>query len=102
MSDQRPDEQWRIKKELSLGDILAIFVALFAVASVYHKVDARLQMLEAERIERRETVAKFEAKAERKFEQIDTKLDRLLEAVLTHDRLPAQNGQSGMTGRNGR
>ena len=33
-------------------------------------------------IDRRESIARFEAKAERKFEQIDSKLDRLLEAVL--------------------
>lgn len=59
------------------------------IVSVYFKVDTRLIVLENERIDRREAIARFEAKAERKFEQIDSKLDRLLEAVLFNH---SQNG----------
>lgn len=73
---------WKLKKELSLGDLLAIAIALMSIVSVYFKVDTRLVILEDDRIERREAIARFETKAERKFELIDSKLDRLLEAVM--------------------
>lgn len=76
------DGGWKLKKELSLGDVLAIVIAMLSIISVYFKVDTRLILLENDRIERRETIAKFEQKTERKFDQIDSKLDKLLEAVI--------------------
>lgn len=76
------DNGWKLKKELSLGDVLAIVIALLSIMSVYFKVDTRLALLEADRIERREVITRFEQKAERKFELIDAKLDKLLEAVV--------------------
>lgn len=83
---------WKLKKELSLGDLLAIAIALMSIISVYFKVDTRLVLLENDRVERREAITRFEQKAERKFELIDTKLDRLLEAVI---------GNHGSYGNNG-
>lgn len=85
------DSGWKLKKELSLGDLLAIAIAMMSIVSVYFKVDTRLIVLENDRIERREAIARFEAKAERKFELIDNKLDRLLEAVL-YNHSPTGNG----------
>jgi len=76
------DTGWKLKKELSLGDLLAIAIALLSIISVYFKVDTRLILLENDRVERREAIVRFEQKAERKFELIDAKLDRLLEAVV--------------------
>ena len=76
------DAGWKLKKELSLGDVLAIVIAMLSIVSVYFKVDTRLVLLEADRIERREAIARFKQKAERKFELIDAKLDKLLEAVV--------------------
>ena len=91
MIENENESGWKIKKELSLGDLLAIAIALLSIVSVYFKVDTRLIVLENERTDRREAIARFEAKAERKFEQIDSKLDRLLEAVL-YNHSPASNG----------
>lgn len=82
MIEEEKDGGWKLKKELSLGDVLAIAIAMLSIISVYFKVDTRLILLENDRIERRETIAKFEQKTERKFDQIDSKLDKLLEAVI--------------------
>lgn len=79
---EKNDAGWKLKKELSLGDLLAIAIALLSIISVYFKVDTRLILLENDRVERREAIVRFEQKAERKFELIDEKLDRLLEAVV--------------------
>ena len=92
MIENNNESGWKLKKELSLGDVLAIVIALLSIMSVYFKVDNRLVILEEDRIERTKVIEKFEAKAERKFEQIDTKLDRLLEAVL-YNHSPNGNGQ---------
>ena len=79
---EKNDAGWKLKKELSLGDLLAIAIALLSIISVYFKVDTRLILLENDRVERREATIRFEQKAERKFELIDAKLDKLLEAVV--------------------
>lgn len=82
MIEEKEHEGWKLKKELSLGDVLAIVIAMLSIMSVYFKVDTRLALLEADRIERREVITAHEQKAERKFELIDAKLDKLLEAIV--------------------
>lgn len=75
MAEQPERERWRVKKEISLGDVIAIVIAIAAVLSSYAKLDNRISLLE---LSNGYTQAAF-AKLDQNIEKISAKLDRLIE-----------------------
>ena len=76
-TDDEFDTGWRLKKEFSAGDAIAILVAAMSILSMYFKLDTRISLVENDSISRREAVQKIE----RRFEIIDMKLDRVIERL---------------------
>lgn len=96
------EQRWVIKKEFSVGDGIAILFAFLTIVSVYYKVDTRLIVLENADQARRVHIDRFESKADRKFDQIDSKLDQLLIAVSANEGFANRSGpMKGMSGMNG-
>lgn len=74
--------RWQIKKELSLGDVLAIVIALLSVVQVYHALDVRLTIVEQEQraARERDTEMKETVRSLRvDIAALSGKIDRLLE-----------------------
>ena len=82
MAEPAAVARWQIKKELSLGDLLAIVIALLSVVQVYHALDVRLTIVEQEQRvarerdnEMKETVRSLRGD----IAALAGKIDRLLE-----------------------
>jgi len=84
-SEQEP-EKWKVKKEISLADILSFLCAALAVVYAYTTLDKRLYLLEG-RIAEQVLVDKrqdddsirAQARLEAQFTTMNNKLDRLIE-----------------------
>lgn len=70
-----PQEKWRVKKEISLGDVIAIVVAVAAVLGSYARLDNRISLLEQSSSFSQAAFSKLEAQ----IEKLSTKIDRLIE-----------------------
>jgi len=46
MENRRDSDHWQLKKEVSLGDLIAIIVAILAVLSAYARLDVRVTEVE--------------------------------------------------------
>lgn len=68
-------ERWRVKKEISLGDMIAIVVSITAVLGAYARLDTRVSLLEQGQSYTRAAFDKIDASIER----LATKIDRLIE-----------------------
>ena len=45
-NDRRAVDHWQLKKEVSLGDLIAIFIAIMAVITAYQRLDGRVTEVE--------------------------------------------------------
>ena len=70
--------EWSFKKELSIGDLLAIGIALISIMSAYATLDRRVAVLE-QQYEQQKT---NDAEIKGRLSAIDAKLDRLIERGL--------------------
>jgi len=84
--DRRSPEKWKIKKEVSLADILSFAAAALAVVYAYTTLDKRTSILEAEHaaqeaIDKRqdEELSRVQNRIEMRLDTLDKKLDRLIE-----------------------
>ncbi len=68
-------EKWRVKKEISLGDVVAIVVAITAVLASYASLSTRVSLLEQSDGYKQAAFAKLEAS----IEKLALKIDRLIE-----------------------
>lgn len=81
-----PPQRWRVKKEISFGDIVAIGTAFICVILAYSTLDKRLQRqedltMQQREIDRRqdEEQLRSQGRVEQSIRALDDKLDRLLE-----------------------
>lgn len=70
-----PQDKWRVKKEISLGDVIAIVVAVAAVLGSYARLDNRISLLEQSSSFSQAAFSKLEAQ----IEKLSAKIDRLIE-----------------------
>jgi hypothetical protein len=70
-------EGWTLKRELSLGDLLAIVIALVSVISAYHAIDIRLTVVEKEQVVARER----DDVVTTALKELNAKFDRLLDRL---------------------
>lgn len=85
-ADRRNTQQWRVKKEISLGDIIAFSSAAFAVVYAYSTLDKRVSILEnaaivQKDIDRRqdEESIRYQVRIEEVMKSMDGKIDRLID-----------------------
>lgn len=84
--ERRAPERWRVKKEVSLGDLIAFASAALAIAYAYSTLDSRVKILEDNRVVQTKTDERqdsenirYQARIEATLVQIVAKLDRLAE-----------------------
>lgn len=85
-TDRREGQRWKLKREVSIGDIIAFCTAIVALVAVYSTIDKRVQRLEDAYIVQRETDRRQDEEQLRAFGRIeqsirimDEKLDRIRE-----------------------
>lgn len=84
--DRRSPDLWKLKKEISVGDLIAFCVALSSVAFAFFTLDKRLAVLEDRQtqqvvIDRRQDDdnVRYQARIEESLRAINQKLDRISE-----------------------
>lgn len=83
----KDESRWRIKREISIADILSFVSAGVAVIYAYSTLDKRMSLLEERQAEYQRVVKKQEEEALRLQTRIDMRLDKLDEKM---DRLLTQ------------
>lgn len=84
-TDRRGSQRWRIKKEISIGDLVAFTSTALAVVYAYTTLDKRVTVLEAAAIAVRESVrerdaenVRYQARIEESLRTLGNKLDRII------------------------
>ena len=88
--NRRAPERWRVKKEISLGDLIAFTSAALAVVYAYSTLDSRLKLVEVAQLqmqaqqqrtdERQDNDSiRYQVRIEAALLTLGGKLDRLLE-----------------------
>ena len=84
--DRREPDRWRLKKEVSLGDLIAFTSAALAIAYAYSTLDSRLKVLERDNAAQQRTderqdaeSIRYQARIEAVLSNINAKLERLVE-----------------------
>ena len=88
--EQREDDEsprWKVKREISIADILSFMSAALAVLYAYNTLDRRLTVMETAFIEYKaatrkqdEEMARIQARIDVRLDRMDEKLERLLQA----------------------
>lgn len=84
--DRREPEKWRIKKEVSLADLLSFGAAALAVVYAYTTLDKRMTVVEIATVETKaknaqqdEENLRVQARIDVRLDKMDEKLDRLIQ-----------------------
>jgi hypothetical protein len=84
--ERRGPQRWRIKKEISLGDLIAFAAASLSVVYAYTTLDKRLAILEAAAVvqatvDNRQDIesTRYQQRIDESLRDINRKLDRLVE-----------------------
>lgn len=84
--DRRQPERWKIKKEVSLADILSFAAAALAVVYAYTTLDKRLTIVEVATVNNQaanarqdEESLRMQARIDVQLDKLNSKVDRLLE-----------------------
>ena len=75
--DRRQPERWKLKKEVSLADILSFAAAALAVVYAYTTLDKRLTIVEVAAVNNQSANARQDEEALRVQARIDVQLDKL-------------------------
>lgn len=85
--DRRGPGGWKLKKEISLGDLMAFGCAALSVVYAYTTLDKRLAIIEAaavvqSTVDNRQDVEsnRYQQRIDESLRDINRKLDRLVEA----------------------
>jgi hypothetical protein len=85
-SDRREGQRWRLKREISIGDVIAFVTACIAVVVAYSTLDKRLTRIEDSSVIQKETDRRQDdeqlraiGRIEQSMRDINDKLDRIRE-----------------------
>lgn len=73
--------KWRIKREVSIGDLLAISSALFTILYAYSTLDKRLTVIEAIQVSQKERDSNQDESARNTRERIERALVRISDDI---------------------
>lgn len=71
--------RWRIKREVSAGDIVAIAVAIVAVLAAYMRLDARVTVVEITTAANTQAVTETVQEIKVELRRLVDKIDRVIE-----------------------
>lgn len=74
-------ENWTVSKVINLGDIITIFVAMAALASVYATLSSRVAVLESGAARTAQDVAEIK----QSLKELNAKLDQLIVREVSRD-----------------
>lgn len=74
-------ENWTVSKVINLGDIISIFVAMAALASVYATLSSRVAVLESGAARTAQDVAEIK----QSLRELNGKLDQLIVREVSRD-----------------
>ena len=74
-------ENWTVSKVINLGDIISIFVAMAALASVYTTLSSRVAVLESGAARTAQDVAEIK----QSLKELNGKLDQLIVREVSRD-----------------
>lgn len=84
--EEHERRRWHFKKELSLGDLIAVATTVGIVLTSLHSVDKRISALEEKAIAQKsvdtrqdEEALRYQTRFENALKEINNKLDRLIE-----------------------
>jgi hypothetical protein len=84
-TDRRGGQRWKLKKEVSIGDLIAFCSAALAVVYAYTTLDKRVTVLEAAAITVKDSVrdrdadqVRYQARIEESLRTLSNKLDRII------------------------
>lgn len=84
-TDRRGGQRWRLKREVSVGDLVAFTSAALAVVYAYTTLDKRVTILEASAVaikdaarDRDQEQVRYQARIEEAIRALSNKLDRVL------------------------
>jgi len=66
---------WHVKKEITLGDLIALLVAIAAVLAAYARMDVRVSLVEQAVAYRTQSLEEIKSQLQR----LDAKVERLIE-----------------------
>lgn len=85
-TDRRGGQRWRIKREVSVGDLVAFVMAAGSVMYAYTTLDKRITILESAGVVQKETDRRqdeehirSQVRIEEALRNVANKLDRMLE-----------------------
>lgn len=84
-ADRRTGQRWRLKREISIGDLIAFCSAALAVVYAYTTLDKRVTVLETAAVTVRDVVrdrdadqVRYQARIEESLRTLGNKLDRII------------------------
>jgi hypothetical protein len=77
VTETRESERWRLKKEVSVGDIIAFLMAFAALVAAYSTLDRRITVLETHGVVQRDRDAKQDEEHFRSLGRIESELARI-------------------------
>jgi len=90
-NNRRDEDKWKLKKEISIGDILAFLAAFSGILFAYTTLDKRLALSERaqtaqEVIDKRqdEEALRYQVRLDAMITNINVKLDRIIEGRRQH------------------
>lgn len=72
-------EQWSLKKEVSIGDLVAIAVAIGGVLSAYFTLKNEIELIKSRVVATENAADTFKYNIDSRLNRIEDKLDRLVE-----------------------
>lgn len=72
--------QWHVNREISLGDILAIAVAIASVITAYMSLNARVMVVEALSAQTSQQLSGTVAEIKSDLKQLNSRLERIIES----------------------
>ena len=77
--DNKEDQRWRLNKEVGVGDLVAISVAVAAVLVSYFSLDKRLAVIEISSTQNSANISYTVAEIKSEIRRMADKLDRYTE-----------------------
>jgi hypothetical protein len=71
--------KWILKKEISVGDLIAFFMAVGAVATAYFTLDKRIAILETTTVEAARETLLWREEVKDALREINRKIDKIVD-----------------------
>ncbi len=77
--EEKPTQRWRINREVSAGDLVAISVAVTAVLTSYFSLDKRVAVMETLTTQQQSVVTQTVQEIKSELRRLTDKIERMTE-----------------------